>query len=132
MPDIPQADTENCCLQMNFQQISGELDRIAPLRPVFPRHHQQRKWLSASHLDHSGDAPYAQEDVYKRRQSDWNLHEASQTHPLRSSHLRARFSSAAAHAHLMRGSGCSGVLWTSNGAHDSSKPIKEQLWWGVH
>ncbi|VDK30551.1 unnamed protein product [Gongylonema pulchrum] len=109
----------------------GELDRIAPLLPFFPRQHQQRKWLSASNLDRTRDRAYAQEDEQRRRQSDWNLHEAtSRPQTTRISRL-AQPRQPVAHARPTPAS-TSGVVWTPNGTLDKTRPIKEQLWWSAH
>ncbi|VDN02508.1 unnamed protein product [Thelazia callipaeda] len=102
----------------------GELDRIAPLQPVISRHFYQRKWLSASHLDHS---PYdnmkcESENIRGRRQSDWNL-DIKQTRSRSAARVHTRVPLAV----MLRNS--SYVKWTPNGTGDHRKPVKERLWW---
>ncbi|VDO55003.1 unnamed protein product, partial [Brugia timori] len=113
----------------NFSPLKdGNLDRIAPLQPVFSHSNQPRKWLSALHLNDDKYATALQSsrrNISERRQSDCNLHDISHLRMTRGSHsarLHTRLTSAKMSRNI------SGVKWTPNDINN--QPIKEQLWWG--
>ncbi|KAK6114294.1 hypothetical protein QQG55_55430 [Brugia pahangi] len=113
----------------NFSPLKdGNLDRIAPLQPVFSHSNQPRKWLSALHLNDDKYATALQSsrrNISERRQSDCNLRDISHLRMTRGSHsarLHTRLTSAKMSRNI------SGVKWTPNDINN--QPIKEQLWWG--
>uniref|UniRef100_A0A0R3S1T4 DH domain-containing protein n=1 Tax=Elaeophora elaphi TaxID=1147741 RepID=A0A0R3S1T4_9BILA len=112
-------------------QLVGGLDRIAPLQPSFSHSYQRRKWISSLPFDdeHATGLQSDKRNTSERRQSDWSLHDVPCAYISPASH------SARLHIHkpltkVLRDR--SGVKWEPNDAEDSSRPVKEQLWWGAH
>ncbi|EFO16957.1 hypothetical protein LOAG_11545 [Loa loa] len=116
----------------NFSPFKdGDLDRIAPLQPYFPHSSQPRKWLSALHLndEHATTLRSNRQNISRRRQSDWNLHDVSHARIMPASHS-ARLHTRLSSAKVLRNS--SGIKWTPNGTEDHGRLAKEQLWWDAH
>ncbi|KAM3718614.1 DNA polymerase II large subunit [Dirofilaria immitis] len=114
----------------NEMEKKGDLDRIAPLRPVLSYSNRPRKWLSALYLDDERTITSRKnKNISRHRQSDWNLHDVPHV-PIVSASHSARLHNRLSSAKVLQNS--SGVKWTPNGTQDQSRPVKEQLWWGGH